>query len=126
MTQLTFSNASNAVRGFRTSFPGMASFSNDAIRAEFIDSNSDGTYTINIEVVADAQQERLGVVSGGAVEGVPMLRRSVAGTSTAKARALFASLPAGTSRKDALDIAVRAGIAFYTARTQYSRVAHGK
>ena len=128
MTKLTYSNASNAVRGFRNLFPALAErLGNEAIRFDFIDRNADGTsFTINVEAVADYQQELLGVVSGSKVEGVPVLRRSAAGTSTAKARALFVSLPAGTSRKDALALAVSNGIAFYTARTQYSRVAHGK
>lgn len=128
MTQLTYSNASNAVRGFRQLFPVEAGrLDNATIRGDFLDKNSaDGSYTINVEAVAEYQQEYAGVVIGSTVVGVPVLRRSVGVSATSRARALFANLPAGTSRKDALDLAVRNGIAFYTARTQYSRVVHGK
>jgi hypothetical protein len=126
VTKLTYSNASNAVRGFRQLFPAEAArLDNPTIRADFIDRNPDGSYSVNVEAVADYQQEIRGVVTGSLLVGVPPLRRSVSGSSTAKCRALFAGLPVGTSRRDALDLAVRSGIAFYTARTQYSRVTHG-
>ncbi len=124
MTKLTYSNASNAVRAFRQLFPSVK-VDNGMVRCDFIDANSDGSFSINIEAVADYQQDALGVVNGSGVVGVPMLRRSVSGSSTAKARALFANLPEDTSRKDAIALAVANGIAFYTARTQYSRVVHG-
>lgn len=128
MTQLTYSNASNAVRGFRQLFPHLSGrLDNSTIRGDFINREQDGSFSISTEAVADYEAELAPVVKAGSlVVGVPLLRKSVVGSSTAKARALFANLPAGTTRKDALDLAVRNGIAFYTARTQYSRVAHGK
>lgn len=117
---LTFSNRSNAIRGFRDNLGELAAeLDNDAIRMDFLDSNQDGTYAINIEAVADYQQDRLGVVTHNRLEGVPMLRRSVSKGVVGKAHALFATLPAGTTRKDAIAAAVNNGIAFYTARTQY-------
>jgi hypothetical protein len=120
MTKLTFSNASNAVRGFRQHFPTLASgMSNDLVRCDFLDSNMDSTYSINLEAVADYQQDMLGVVTHNRLEGVPMLRRSVSKGVVGKAHTLFAQLPAGTARKDAIAAAVAQGIAFYTARTQY-------
>ncbi len=117
---ITFSNRSNAIRGFRDNFAELAAnMCNDTIRMDFLDSNQDGTYSINLEAVADYQQERLGVVMHNRLEGVPMLRRSVSRGVVGKAHALFATLPAGTRRKDAIAAAVAQGIAFYTARTQY-------
>jgi hypothetical protein len=120
MAKLTFSNASNAVRGFKTMYPELA-LNNETIRAELLDRNSDGSYSINLEVLAEIQQERLGVVTYNRLEGVPMLRRSVSRGVVSKTRAFYATLPAGTARKDAIAAAVSQGIAFYTARTQYQR-----
>lgn len=117
---ISFSNRSNAIRGFRQNFAELAaSMSNDLIRADFIDANMDGTYSINLGAVADYQQEQLGVVNHNRIAGVPMLRRSVSRGVVGKAKQLFATLPAGTPRKDAIAAAVAQGIAFYTARTQY-------
>lgn len=122
MTKLTFSNKSNAIRGFRTHFAALAAkLSNDGIRCDFLDSNVDGSWSINLEAVADFQQDALGVVSNNQLQGVPMLRRSVSRGVVSKAHQLFATLPAGTARKDAIALAVSQGIAFYTARTQYQR-----
>lgn len=119
MTKLTFSNSSNAIRGFRQHFADLAAtMSNDLIRCDFIDSGAAG-YSINLEAVADYQQERLGVVNHNRLSGVPMLRRSVSRGVVGKAHSLYAQLPAGTARKDAIAAAVAQGIAFYTARTQY-------
>lgn len=110
-----FSNKSNALRGFKQHFADIAQgLSNDLIRADFIDGCS-----INLEAVADYQQDRYGVVTNNQLVGVPMLRRSVSKGVVAKAHALYASLPAGTKRRDAIAAAVDQGIAFYTARTQY-------
>jgi hypothetical protein len=118
----TFSNASNAVRGFRQHFPVLADrLCNDTIRCDFLDKNPGGSYTINIEAVADYQQELYGVVTHNRLEGVPILRRSVSKGVVGKVHQLYASLPAGTTRKDAIAKAVESGIAFYTARTQYQR-----
>lgn len=122
MTQLTYSNRSNAIRGFQQTFADLG-LSNDMVRCDFLDSNQDGTYSINLEAVADYQNERLGVVTHNRLEGVPMLRRSVSKGVVGKAHALFAQLPQGTARKDAIAHAVSQGIAFYTARTQYQRFA---
>lgn len=119
MTKLTFSTDFNAIRGFRQHFPMLADLGNEMIRCDFIDRNRDGTRSINLEAVADYQQDRLGVVTYNRLEGVPMLRRSVSKGVVGKVRKLFASLPAGTTRKDAIAAAVAQGIAFYTARTQY-------
>lgn len=122
MTNLTFSNKSNAIRGFRQHFADLAdTMSNDMVRCDFLDSSVDGTYSINLEAVADYQQDRLGVVTHNRLEGVPMLRRSVSKGVVHKAHQLYARLPAGTARKDAIAAAVAQGIAFYTARTQYQR-----
>jgi hypothetical protein len=117
MTQLTYSNKSNAIRGFRQAFPAIAStLDNDSLRARGL---VDGC-SIDLEAVAEYQAERLGVVTYNRLLGVPMLRRSVdASRPVSRARQLYASLPAGTPRRDAIAAAVDAGIAFYTARTQY-------
>lgn len=110
----------NAIRGFRRSFAHLAHLSNDMIRCDFINSESDG-YTISLEAVADYEADLLGAPSmNPRLVGVPMLRRSIkAKGATFAARALFSSLPSGTPRKDAIAAAVANGIAFYTARTQY-------
>lgn len=120
MPKLTFSNTSNAVRGFRQHFPMLAErLSNEGIQREFLDLNRDRTVSINLEMVADTQQELLGVVTHNRLEGVPMLRRSVSRGVVGQAHKLYAKLPAGTTRRDAIAAAVAQGIAFYTARTQY-------
>jgi hypothetical protein len=117
-----FANKSNAIRGFRQHFASIAaSMSNDAIRMDFLNVEADGRVSINLEAVADYQQDRLGVVSHNQLVGVPMLRRSMSGGAVALSHQLFAKLPAGTPRKDAIALAVGHGIAFYTARTQYQR-----
>lgn len=121
MQTLTFSNASNAVRGLKQNVVMCAGLDNAYIRAEFLDYNRDGTVSINMDVLAAYQQEKLGEAVHNQLEGVPMLRRSVSKGVVGKAHKLFASLPAGTTRKDAIDAAVAQGIAFYTARTQYQR-----
>jgi len=119
MTQLSFSNKSNAIRGFRQHFADLAAdLTNDMIRCDFINPHADGV-AISIEAVADYQANRLGVVSGSVLQGVPALRRSVGKGSVAKAHALFDALPLGTSRKDAIAAAVATGVAYFTARTQY-------
>ena len=123
MAQTSYSNRSNAIRGFKQNFPTIAAtMDNETIRMDFIDAEAD-CYSINLEAVADWQQERLGVVSGNKLVGVPMLRRSMSRGVVSKAHELFANLPAGTKRKDAIAVAVQSGIAFYTARTQYQRFA---
>lgn len=119
MAQLTFSNKSNAIRGFRQHFADLAAnLDNDAIRMDFINTEARGV-SISLEAVADYQADRMGVVSGSTLAGVPALRRSVSRGSVAKAHALFATLPTGTTRRDAIAAAVEAGIAYFTARTQY-------
>lgn len=117
---MTYATEHNAIRGFRRTFAHLAHVSNELIRADFIDRTAEG-YEINIEMVAEFENELLGQASATPrVEGVPMLRRSTKSKgATVRARQFFASLPSGTPRKEALDAAVRAGIAFYTARTQY-------
>lgn len=120
---MIYSTEYNAIRGFRRVFPMLATFSDDLIRADFID-REDGGYVLNLGAIADAQDEKLGEASTTPrVIGVPMLRRSIKPRgATARARAFFAALPAGTARKDALAAAVANGIAFYTARTQWQNV----
>lgn len=121
MANLTFSNQSNAVRGFRQHFPDIAAaHDNSLIRMDFLNDTA-----INLEAVADYQADRMGVVSGSTLSGVPALRRSVAKGSVSQAHALFAKLPAGTSRKDAIAAAVAQGIAYFTARTQYQAWSKG-
>lgn len=117
---MIYSTEYNAIRGFRRNFPMLATLSDDMIRADFIDRDGEG-YTVNIEAVADYQNDRLGDASSTPrIEGVPMLRRSIKPKgATTRAREFFAALPANTARKDAMLAAVNAGIAFYTARTQY-------
>lgn len=117
---MTYTTEHNAIRGFRRTFPHLADLSNEMIRADFLDL-VDGGYQHNIEAVADWENEKLGEASATPrVEGIPMLRRSIKPKgATTRARAFFASLPAGTPRREAMDAAVRSGIAFYTARTQW-------
>lgn len=114
---LTFSNPSNAVRAFRQYFPTLAgTLDGNCIKGSYLDCN-----TISIEAVADVQQELLGPVAHNVLLGVPVLRRSVGGSVVARAHAVYDALPTGTTRRDAIAAAGGAGIAFYTARTQYQR-----
>lgn len=117
----SFSNKSNAVRGFRQHFPKLAAnLSYAGIAMDFLDTDN-GRYSINLEVVAEYQRELAGKpVVTAELAGVPMLSASVVRTgAVARAHAVFGALPAGTQRKAAIAAAVDAGIAFYTARTQY-------
>lgn len=121
MTHLTYSTKSNAIRGFRRQFPDVAAwYGNEFIQSEFIAPTAQGV-VIEIENVALDQTDHLGEVAGSTLVGVPVLRRSAAqvGRPVAKAHALFDTLPADTKRRDAIAAAVDAGIAYYTARTQY-------
>jgi hypothetical protein len=117
---MTYTTEHNANRGFRRVFPHLSDLSNEMIRADFLDLVAGG-YVHNLEAVADHENGRFGEASmTPRVEGVPMLRRSIKPKgATVRARQFFASLPVGTPRREALDAAVRSGIAFYTARTQY-------
>lgn len=118
----TYSNKSNAVRGFKMTFPTLAAgMSNAAIRMDFLDHVSGKAYQFNVEAIADAQQAALGVVNTSTMLGVPVLRRSAVVGAVGAAHQLYATLPAGTTRRDAVAFAVSHGIAFYTARTQYQR-----
>lgn len=117
MTQTTFSNVSNAVRGFRQHFPELAEGRDgDTIRAMYLNGSS-----IDLEAVAAVQAERMGAVAGSTLLGVPVLRRSVGGCATTRARRVYDTLPGGTPRAAAIAAAVESGIAYYTARTQYQR-----
>jgi hypothetical protein len=60
----------------------------------------------------------------GAYKDVPLRRRTTDGGAVNWAWWVFTNLPAGTSRKHAIAEAVRVGIAFYTARTQYQKWTH--
>ena len=62
--------------------------------------------------------------SGGAYKDVPVLRKSVEQGAVSRSWDVFSSQPEGTSRKDAIAAAVAAGVAFYTARTQYQKWKH--
>jgi hypothetical protein len=119
--QLTFSNPSNAVRAFRQYFPELAEgLDGNTIKGAYLDRNS-----INIGLVALAQADRKGEATHNLLLGVPVLRKSAGGSAVARAHSLFASLPAGTTRRDAIAAAVDQGVAFYTARTQYQRWIQG-
>lgn len=64
---LTFSNPSNAVRGFRQLYPQLAQgLSGDVIKGSYLDRNS-----INLDLVAMAQADRKGDVAGSTLVGVP-------------------------------------------------------
>ena len=115
MTTTTFQSEYNAIRGFRRAFPHLADLSNDAIRMDIIDGNA-----LNLEGVAAFEADRFGALRTVTYSEVPMLRRSVkAKGATARVRAFFSTLPAGTSRRDAIAAAVNAGFAYCTCRTQY-------
>lgn len=119
MTTMTYTSDYNAIRGFRRTFPHLANMSDAIIRADHIDVGPNG-YSINIEMVAYSEADRMGELKAQTVEGVPTLRRSIKRKgATVRVRQLFASLPVGTARKDALQAAVEAGFAYCTARTQY-------
>lgn len=60
----------------------------------------------------------------GSYKDVPLRRRTTDGGAVSWAWSVFDGMPAGTTRKAAISEAVRVGIAFYTARTQYQKWAH--
>lgn len=119
MTSMTYATDFTAIRGFRRNFAHLAHISNDLVRCDFVNREGDA-YTISIEAVADYEADRFGALRANRYVGVPALRRSIkAKGATTRVRQFFASLPAGTSRKDAVAAAVDAGFAYCTARTQY-------
>lgn len=119
MTNMTYTTDHNAIRGFRRTRAHLASLSNDAIRCDFVDGQAGG-YTINLEAVADYEADRFGALRMNTYRDIPAVRRSIkAKGATVRVRQFFNSLPANTSRKDAVAAAVEAGFAYATARTQY-------
>ena len=60
----------------------------------------------------------------GSYKDVPLRRRTTDGGAVSWAWSVFDGMPAGTTRKDAIAHAVKVGIAFYTARTQYQKWLH--
>lgn len=120
MAQLTYSNKSNAVRGFKRTFPELAC-GNGIIRADVLDTLAHGV-AINLGAVAEMQADRLGAPTFRTTLGIPALRRSVRPEgAVARAWALYDALPQGTTRRDAVAAAVDQGIAYNTAATQYQR-----
>jgi hypothetical protein len=118
--QLTYSNKSNAVRGFKRLFPELA-LGNTLIRADVLDVARQGV-VINLGAVAELQADRLGQPRFRTTLGVPVLRRSVRPQgAVARCWAMYDALPSGTSRREAVAKAVDAGIAYNTAATQYQR-----
>lgn len=120
MDQLSYSNKSNAVRGFKRVFPELH-LGNTGIRADVLDTLP-GRVVINLGAVADLQAERLGQPRFRTTLGVPVLRRSVKPQgAVARCWQMYDALPSGTTRRDAVSRAVDAGIAYNTAATQYQR-----
>lgn len=60
----------------------------------------------------------------GAYKDVPLRRRTTEAGAVSWAWSVFDAMPQGTTRKAAIAEAVRRGIAFYTARTQYQKWQH--
>ena len=60
----------------------------------------------------------------GAYKDVPLRRRTIEAGAVSWAWSVFDAMPAGSKRKAAIAEAVRQGIAFYTARTQYQKWQH--
>lgn len=119
MTTTTYTSDFTAIRGLRRQFPHLARLSDEALRMEVIDRDGDA-YTINLEALAYVEADLLGELRATTYVDVPALRRSRKPKgATARVRAFFASLPAGTTRKEAVAAAVEAGFAYCTARTQY-------
>lgn len=110
----------NAIRGFRRNFAHLANLSNDTIRMDVLD-RANEKHTINLDMVAELEADKLGETKTQRIEGVPALRRTVGNAkgATARVRAFFAQLPEGIARRDAIAAAVDAGFAYATARTQY-------
>jgi hypothetical protein len=120
MTQLAYSNKSNAVRGFKRTFPEF-NLGNTIIRADVLDVLP-GRVVINIGTVAEIQAERMGEPRFRTTLGVPVLRRSVKPQgAVARCWAMYDGMPSATSRREAVAMAVEAGIAYNTAATQYQR-----
>lgn len=121
MDQLTYSNKSNAVRGFKRLFPEL-DLGNTGIRADALDVATDRRVVINLECVAGMQAERMGEPRFRTTLGVPVLRRSVKPEgAVARCWAMYDGMASGTSRRDAVAMAVAAGTAYNTAATQYQR-----
>lgn len=121
MQQLTYSNKSNAVRGFKRLFPELT-LGNTGIRAEVLDLERDRRVVINLGAVAELQADRLGQPRFRTTLGVPVLRRSVKPEgAVARCWAMYDGMASGTSRRDAVAMAVAAGTAYNTAATQYQR-----
>jgi hypothetical protein len=125
VAQLTYSNKSNAVRGFKRTFPELG-LGNTLIRADVLDV-APGRVVINLGAVAELQADVLGQPTFRTNLGIPVLRRSVKPQgAVARCWQMYDALPSGTSRRDAVAKAVDAGIAYNTAATQYQRWSKAK
>lgn len=114
----TYTTTHNATRGFRRNYAHLASLSNDMILCDFVNVGPTAV-TISLEAVADYEADRMGALRTTTYLDVPAVRRSNQRKgATARVRAFFASLPA-MPRKNAIVLAVEAGFAYCTARTQY-------
>lgn len=117
----TFSNRSNAVRGF------MAANADTALSAAnartLVQEVQPGRFAVVVPAPTPVVAEP--VVIESSLKGVPFVRASLVEKPVARAHALFADYAAEAgedmSRKGAVAYAVANGIAFYTARTQYQR-----
>lgn len=113
----TFSNRSNAVRGFKAT--NETALSNEILRG-MVQELAPGRFAVVVPVsVPDS------VVTMSPLKGVPMVRRSAREGAVAESHSHFSTYAAkageAMTRKGAVAYAVANGIAFYTARTQYQR-----
>lgn len=141
----TYSSKSNAVRGYRSENPDTP-LTNEELR-DFAVQKDDGRWCVEGEygfgvpdedaddVVSDEDEgvenedgppvQPLRPIKGtGSYKDVPLRRRSTDGGAVNWAWSVFDSMPADATRKEAIAKAVKVGIAFYTARTQYQRWQH--
>lgn len=123
----TYSSKSNALRAFKTVHPELVGeLDNAAITEQYLRKQEDGTWAIVIP-------EGVKVIKRQLYKGVPFRRRSLEPEGiTSLVHEMFDEYQADAeernqtlTRKQFIARAVRDGVAFYTARTQYQKWLRG-
>lgn len=124
---MTYSSKSTAIRGFRRAHQALADGLDNATILERFIVEADGAFSIQLDKVAPV------VVKTRILKGVALRRRSVEPIGiTSAVHEMFDEYQAEAEergielkRKDFIAKAVRDGVAYYTARTQYQKWLRG-
>lgn len=145
----TYSSKSNAIRAYLSSLGGLSELTREQVAECVV--IVDGKFVVDeaaiedeletdkagdpleddedmeaeYDVETDVPVQPLRPIKGtGSYKDVPLRRRTTDGGAVGWAWSVFDRMPETATRKEAIAEAVRVGIAFYTARTQYQKWQH--